>query len=81
MKYEKLPIIVVLFHNLGLVQYSKGNPIKKLNYKLEDINSESSISFIFFSNLLLEKKNSINSALVSSIPDIDQNLDNLLEIS
>ena len=79
-KEEELPISLVLFDELGLAERSKSNPLKVLHSKLEYSGKEKGISFVGISNYSLDAAK-INRALVSTVPDLDQNIDDLLETS
>ncbi len=68
-----LPISMILLENLELAQKSKNNPLKALNNFLE---YNKGISFIGISNLTLDVSK-INRALCLSVPDLDNNLDDL----
>ena len=71
-----LPISMILLENLELAQNSKNNPLKALNSFLEYNRNNKGISFIGISNLTLDVSK-INRALCLSVPDLDNNLDDL----
>ena len=77
---EELPIIMVLFDELGLAERSDSNPLKVLHEKLEFTGKDEGVSFVGISNYTLDAAK-INRALVLSVPDLDQNLDDLIETS
>ena len=79
-KEEELPIIMVLFDELGLAERSESNPLKVLHEKLEYSGKDEGVSFVGISNYTLDAAK-INRALVLSVPDLDQNLDDLIETS
>ena len=79
-KKEDLPIIMVLFDELGLAERSESNPLKVLHEKLEYTGKEEGVSFVGISNYSLDAAK-INRALVLSVPDLDQKLDDLIETS
>ena len=74
---EKLPIIMVLFDELGLAERSEINPLKVLHEKLEYTGKDEGVSFVGISNYTLDAAK-INRALVLSVPDLDQNLYDLI---
>jgi hypothetical protein len=65
---------------LGLAERYKKNSLKVLHSKLEYKEKRKVISFIGISNYLLNAAK-INRALVLSVPDLDQKLDKIIEIS
>ena len=77
---EVLPIIMVLFDELGLAERSTSNPLKVLHEKLEYSGKKEGVSFVGISNYTLDAAK-INRALVLSVPDLDENLDDLKETS
>ena len=79
-KKEELPIIMALFDELGLAERSESNPLKVLHHKLEYTGKEEGISFVGISNYSLDAAK-VNRALVLSVPDLDQQLDDLIETS
>ena len=79
-KKEDLPIIMVLFDELGLAERSKSNPLKVLYEKLEYAGIEEGVSFIGISNYSLDVRK-FNRALILSVSDLDQKLDDLIQIS
>ena len=79
-KKEDLPIIMVLFDELGLAERSESNPLKVLHHKLEYTGKEEDISFVGISNYSLDAAK-VNRALVLTVPDLDQKIDDLIETS
>ena len=79
-KLEELPTIMVLFDELGLAERSKKNPLKVLHSKLEYSGKDKGVSFIGISNYTLDAAK-INRALVLSVPDLDQRLDEIVKTS
>ena len=79
-KNEVLPISLVLFDELGLAERSESNPLKVLHSKLEYGGKEEGVSFVGISNYALDAAK-INRALVLSVPDLDNRLDDLIETS
>ena len=79
-KEEDLPIIMVLFDELGLAERSESNPLKILHENLEYTGKEEGVSFVGISNYSLDAAK-INRALVLSVPDLDQKVDDLIETS
>ena len=77
---EELPTIMVLFDELGLAERSKKNPLKVLHSKLEYLGKDKGVSFIGISNYTLDAAK-INRALVLSVPDLDQRLDEIVKTS
>ena len=77
---EELPKIMILFDGLELAERSNSNPLTVLHSKLEYKGKEEDISFVGISNYSLDAAKN-NRALVLSLPDLDQKLDDLLDIS
>jgi len=79
-KFEKkdLPIIMILFDELGLAERAESNPLKVLHEKLEYTGKEEGVSFVGISNYSLDAAK-INRALVLSVPDLDQQIDELTQ--
>ena len=50
----ELPISLVLFEQLDLVEKSKNYPLEELNYNLDNLNKNNNICFIGISNNLLD---------------------------
>ena len=71
---------MVLFDELGLAERSDSNPLKVLHSKLEYGGKEEGVSFVGISNYTLDAAK-INRALVLSVPDLDQKIDDLTETS
>ena len=76
----KKVIIMVLFDELGLAERLKSNPLKALHEKLEYTGKDEGVSFVGISNYTLDAAK-INRSLVLSVPDLDKNLDDLIETS
>ena len=79
-KKERLLISMILFDKMELAERSKSNPLKVLYSKLEFDGKKEGISFIGISNYSLDSS-IINRALVLSVPDLDQNLEDLIKTS
>ena len=77
---KDIPIIMILFDELGLAERSKSNPLKILHSKLEYTGKEEGISFIGISNYTLDAAK-VNRALILSVPDLDQKLEDLINTS
>ena len=79
-KYNKLelPISMILFDELGLAENSESNPLKILHSKLEYTGKEEGVSFVGISNYSLDAAK-INRALVLSVPDLDEKIDEIVE--
>jgi hypothetical protein len=75
-----LPISMALFDELGLAEKSESNPLKVLHSKLEYGGKEDGVSFVGISNYTLDAAK-INRAIVLSVPDLDQKLDQLVATS
>ena len=73
---NNLPIIMILFDELGLAERSDSNPLKVLHEKLEYTGQKRGVSFVGISNYSLDAAK-INRALVLSVPDLDERLDDL----
>ena len=69
---------MVLFDELGLAERSYTNPLKVLHSKLEYTGKEEGLSFIGVSNYSLDTAK-INRAIVLSVLDLDQHLDDLIK--
>ena len=85
LKYYKdnkleLPISMILFDELGLAEHSKSNPLKVLHSKLEYSGKEEGVSFVGISNYSLDAAK-VNRALILSVPDLDQKVDELMQTS
>jgi len=74
---KTLPISMILFDELGLAELSETNPLKVLHSKLEYGGKEEGVSFVGISNYTLDAAK-INRALVLSVPDLDQKLDEII---
>ena len=77
---KDIPIIMILFDELGLAERSKSNPLKVLHSKLEYSGKEEGISFVGISNYTLDAAK-VNRALVLSVPDLDRELGDLISTS
>ena len=75
-----LPISMILFDELGLAELSASNPLKVLHSKLEYGGKEDGVSFVGISNYTLDAAK-VNRALVLSVPDLDQKLDEIIKTS
>ena len=69
---------MILFDELGLAERAESNPLKVLHGKLEYTGKEEGISFVGISNYSLDAAK-INRALVLSVPDLDQQIDELTQ--
>ena len=79
-KKGQLPITMVFFNELGLAKKSESNPLNVIYSKFEYCNKLEGLSFVGISDCPLDEVN-MNRFLVSSLPDIDKNLDDLIETS
>ena len=84
-----IPISMLLFDELGLAERSKSNPLKVLHAKLDEYfnehiqenqTSQKRVCFVGISNWSLDAAK-LNRALSLSVPDLDESLDDLIEIS
>ena len=75
-----IPINMIIFDQIDLVERSPTNPLKILNYKLEFDNKNENISFVCISNYTLNGK-IMNKALYLSVPNLENKLDQLRETS
>ena len=73
----EMPISEVLFDELGLAERSKFNPLKALHPELDYAGKNEGVSFIGISNYSLDAAK-LNRALVCSVPDLDQKIDELI---
>ena len=71
---------MILFDKLGLAERSKSNPLKALYKRLEYSGKDEGVSFVGISNYTFDTAK-INRALVLSVPDLDNSLDDLIDIS
>ena len=71
---------MILSDELGLAEKSESNPLKVLYEELDYRGKEEGVSFIGISNYSLEATK-INRVWTLSAPDLDQNLDDLIETS
>ena len=76
----ELPISLVLFEQLDLVEKSKNYPLEELNYNLDNLNKNNNICFIGISNNLLDASIT-NRSLILYISDLYGKLDELIESS
>ena len=67
---------MILLYELGLAERYDRNPLKVLHEKLEYTGQKRGISFVGISNYSLDAAK-INRALVLSVPDLDERLDDL----
>ena len=65
---------------MELAERAKSNPLKVLHTKLEYSFKEKGVSFVGINNYSLDAAK-INRALVSTVPDLDLYIDDLIEIS
>ena len=79
-KELEFPISMILFDRLGFAEKSKNNPLKLLHSKFEYSDKEEGVSFVGISNYSLDAIKS-NRALILSVQDLDQKLDDLIETS
>ena len=75
-KNDLIPIIMILFDELGLADKSPTNSLKVLHSKLEYNGKNDGLCFIGISNYSLDASK-INRALILSPPNIDDNLPQL----
>ena len=75
---KKLPISMILFDELGLAD--EHNALKVLHSKLEYDGKEEGVSFVGISNYSLDAAK-VNRALILSVPDLDEKLDEIVETS
>ena len=73
---EKVPIYMILFDELGLVEKSPTNPLKVLHNKLEYGGKTEGTCFIGISNYSLDATK-VNRALNLSVPNLEDKLDQL----
>ena len=71
---------MILFDELGLCEKSESNPLKVLHSKLEYGGKEEGVSFVGISNYTLDAAK-VNRALVLSVPDLDQRIDEIIKTS
>ena len=71
---------MALFDELGLAERSESNPLKVLYHRLEYTGKDEGISFVGISNYSLDAAK-VNRAIVLSVPELDQKLDDLIETS
>ena len=83
-----VPISMLLFDELGLAERSKSNPLKVLHSKLDEYfseynktkNNSTKVCFIGITNWGLDAAK-LNRAFSLSVPDLDENIDDLEETS
>lgn len=75
-----MPISLTLFEELGLAKIFENNSLKVLNSKLEYIEKDKNVGFISISNYSL-KCTKVNRVLFLTVPDLDKQLDALIETS
>ena len=73
-------ISMILFDELGLAEKSKYNPLKVLHSYLDYGGNKEGISFVGISNWILDAAK-INRALILSVPDLDDNIEDLKSTS
>ena len=79
--YDKLPISMILFDEIGLADKSEANPLKALSYRLKYAGKgEEDVSFIGISNYSLSSSK-VDGALYLSVPNLENRLDQLIEIA
>ena len=71
---------MILFDRLEIAEKSKNNPLKLLHSNLEYSGKEEGLSFVGLSNYSLDAIKS-NRAIILSVPDLDQKVDDLIETS
>ena len=76
-KNEKIPISLILIEELGIADKSKSNPLTVLHSKLEYNGNEKGVSFIGFSNYILDD-DKINRALNLNLPNLEDKIDRLI---
>ena len=74
---EHLPISMILFDELGITEASESNPLKVLHSKLEYAGKDEGVSIVGISNYSLDAAK-INRALVLSVQDLDEKLDEIV---
>ena len=79
-KKEELPISMILFDHMELVEKNKNNLLNILHYKLDNIYKDEGINFIGFSNYSIDSA-IINRVLTLTVPDIEYRLDDLMDAS
>ena len=79
-KELEFPISMILFDRLEIAEKSKNNPLKLLHSNFEYSGKEEGLSFVGLSNYSLDAIKS-NRAIILSVPDIDQKVDDLIETS
>ena len=77
---EQLPISMILFDEIGLAEKSESNPLKVLHSELEYSGKDEGVSFVGISNYSLDAAK-INRAMVLSVPNLEDKIDQLIEIS
>ena len=76
-KKEDIPISMILFEELGLAEKSKTFPLNALFSKLDYIGNNANISFIGINNYALDATKIIR-ALILSVPNLEDNIDDLM---
>ena len=88
-KKEECPVSMLLFDELGLAERSIYNPLKVLHNKLDEYfnehmnlydNNKQKVDFIGITNWNLDAAK-LNRALSLSVPDLDEDIDDLRETS
>ena len=75
---ENKPISLLIFDEIGLSEFAKDNPVKVLHKNLEYEGFEEGLSFVGFSNWKLDSSK-LNRVLYLSVPDLDKNIDDLID--
>jgi len=75
---ENKPISLLIFDEIGLLEYAKDNPVKVLQKNLEYDGVKDGLSFVGFSNWKLDLSK-LNRVLYLSVPDLDRQIDDLKE--
>jgi len=75
---ENKPISLLIFDEIGLSEFAKDNPVKVLHKNLEYEGFEEGLSFVGFSNWKLDSSK-LNRVLYLSVPNLDKNIDDLID--
>jgi len=75
---ENKPISLLIFDEIGLSEFAKDNPVKVLHKNLEYEGFEEGLSFVGFSNWKLDSSK-LNRVLYLSVPDLDKNIDDMID--
>ena len=79
-KKKEKPRVIILLDELGLAERSKSNQLKALYKSIEYSGKDEGVSFVGISNYTFDAAK-INRALVLSVPDLDNSLDDLIDTS